>query len=237
MDNDADFSMSDGITEQSSDSASRDTISGEGSTGSASKFNFSGTLLDEPNAPDNSDNNNNTQDSGKPPVAPENYEPFNIPAEFDTSSQSYQQTMSEAQTLFKELNLTQQQAQKLVDLHTKSWIGGAAEMQERLLKDLQAQVDGWQEDTKRDPEFGGRNLDQSRIWVQRAIANLGGNELRKVLNDETGAIYHPKVWAAFAKIGRDFYHEDKFVRGANSAPAVDNSLNGMARRLYPDMYK
>ena len=166
--------------------------------------------------------------------APENYAPFTLPQEFDTESAEFQETMSEAQGLFKELNLTQAQAQKLVDFYSKRWIGGAAQQEELLKKLVQAETDRWGEATKRHPEFGGANLNKSKLWVQRAINQLGGSELLNALDRVTGAINHPAIWACFAKLGRDYFSEDKFIRGANTR-AVDNSPAGIAHRLYPNM--
>ncbi len=180
-------------------------------------------------------NSDNSQTNNTNLGAPEQYEPFNFSNGMDTNAPEVKAALSEAEDVFRELNLTQEQAQKLIDLHAKHWIGGAAEMDEQINKQLQAQVDEWGEQTKKDPEFGGARLNQSKMYVNRAISNLGGQKLLDALTKETGVINHPAIWRAFAKIGRDYFTEDKFVQGMNSGRNLDNSPIGMARRVYPDM--
>ncbi|MBQ6909447.1 MAG: hypothetical protein IJP88_10670 [Synergistaceae bacterium] len=167
--------------------------------------------------------------------APEAYEPFTLPDGMDMNAPDVQEAMGEAESLFREIGLTQEQAQKLIDLHTKHWIGGAVEDEENFNSQLQAQIDNWGEQTKRDPEFGGSRLNQAKVYVNRAISKLGGKSLLNALTKETGVINHPAVWRAFARMGRDYFTEDKFVRNSRTGRAGDNSPIGMARRVYPDM--
>ena len=179
-------------------------------------------------------NNNNNINPAAANRAPEAYEPFNLPDGTDMNAPDVRDALNEAQGVFKELGLNQEQAQKLIDLHTKHWIGGAAEMEEQINNQLQAQVDAWGEQTKKDPEFGGARLNQAKMYVNRAISNLGGKSLLNALTKETGVINHPAIWRAFAKIGRDYFTEDKFIRNANTG-RNDNSPLGMAKRVYPNM--
>ena len=167
--------------------------------------------------------------------APEAYEPFTLPDGMDMNAPDVQEAMGEAESLFREIGLTQEQAQKLIDLHTKHWIGGAVEDEENFNSQLQAQIDNWGEQTKRDPEFGGSRLNQAKVYVNRAISKLGGKSLLNALTKETGVINHPAVWRASARMGRDYFTEDKFVRNSRTGRAGDNSPIGMARRVYPDM--
>ena len=170
-----------------------------------------------------------TQQSGsaqRQGTAPDQYEPFQVPEGMELDSRQF----GEAQGVFKELGLTQEQAQKLVDLHAKNWIGAVDAYESELTR----RVADWGERTKADPEFGGARLNESLASVRRAISHVGGEGLEKALN-ETGSINHPAIFAAFARMGR-LFAEDGFVEG-RSAPGSgeSNSPSDMARRVYPGM--
>ena len=158
--------------------------------------------------------------------APESYQPFTLP---DGMSADAEQ-MQSASALFKELNLTQEQAQKLVDFHSKHWLGAVDTYEQELTR----RVAEWGEQTKANPEFGGNRLTESLTSVRRAISKLGGNELEIALN-ETGAINHPGIFGAFVRMGK-LLAEDSFVAGqaAPGAGAINNPSD-MAARVYPTM--
>ena len=157
---------------------------------------------------------------------PEAYQPFALPE----GMQANPEQMQEVSTLFREMNLTQEQAQKLVDFHAKHWIGAV----DTYEQELNRRVAEWGEQTKADPEFGGIRLNESLTSARRAISKLGGNELEKALN-ETGAINHPGIFGAFVRMGR-LFGEDSFVAG-QAAPGAGaaNSPSDMAARVYPAM--
>jgi len=89
---------------------------------------------------------------------------------------------------FKELGLTQEQGQKLIDLHAKHWLGGMLNQQELFEQELDRRVAQWGEQTKAHPEFGGTRLGESLASVRRAIAHRGGEKLAHALDKETGLI-------------------------------------------------
>lgn len=241
--------MSDGITEYSGSESSYDTVGDELNNGASSSRE---TLFNDGDNQGVNNYGNENQDFNQGARAPENYEPFNLPQGIDANNPEVQGMFNEAQGLFKKSNLTQAQAQELVDFHFKAleatkkqWMGGAVNAEELFMQQAQKECNKWGEETKRDPEFGGANLNQSKVWINKAIAELGRRLPRfggqsgvlKAFTETTGAINHPVIWATLALIGRDFLSEDKFVRGNNGARPVDNSPEGMARRLYPDMYR
>lgn len=161
------------------------------------------------------------------------YEAFALPDGMDPRDAGVSAALDEAKGVFRELGLNQQQAQKLIDLHMKHYIGGVADENERFEREVDRRVEAWGRLVKTDPEVGGAKLEESRASARRAIANLGGDALHKALTDETGIINHPEVFKAFARMGR-YFSEDKFVAGSN-AGASDNSPSGMAARVYPNM--
>lgn len=228
-----DFSGDSGsVTSYTGGETPRETIFDDFNDGSNAD-DISGSL-DNQTANNSFNNTNNNNINPAANRAPEAYEPFNLPDGTDMNAPDVRDALNEAQGVFKELGLNQEQAQKLIDLHTKHWIGGAAEVEEQINNQLQAQVDAWGEQTKKDPEFGGARLNQAKMYVNRAISNLGGKSLLNALTKETGVINHPAIWRAFAKIGRDYFTEDKFIRNANTG-RNDNSPLGMAKRVYPNM--
>ena len=165
--------------------------------------------------------------------APENYQPFALPAEMPAENPQVKEALAEASGVFKELGLTQEQGQKLIDLHAKHWLGGVLNQQELFEQELDRRVTQWGEQTKAHPEFGGTRLNESLASVRRAIAHLGGEKLAYVLDKETGLINHPEVFAAFARAGK-LFAEDRFV-GGSPAGGEPNTPSSMAARVYPGM--
>ena len=165
--------------------------------------------------------------------APESYQPFTLPAEMPAGSPQVKEALAEASGVFKELGLTQEQGQKLIDLHAKHWLGGMLDQQELFEQELDRRVAQWGEQTKAHPEFGGTRLNESLASVRRAIAHLGGEKLAYVLDKETGLINHPEVFAAFARAGK-LFAEDRFV-GGSPAGGEPNTPSSMAARVYPGM--
>lgn len=111
---------------------------------------------------------------------------------------------------FKDLGLTQAQAQKLVDryaAHRKAEAeayvatpeGAASAAAYQYFKD-NGTPDTWVEAAKKDPEIGGVKWDASVSDAQRAIRAFGGEDLRQFLN-ATGAGNHPALIKAFANAG------------------------------------
>ena len=165
--------------------------------------------------------------------APESYQPFTLPAEMPAEDPQVKAALAEAGGLFRELGLTQEQGQRLIDLHAKHWLGGMLNQQELFEQELDRRVAQWGEQTKAHPEFGGTRLNESLASVRRAIAHLGGEKLAHALDKETGLINHPEVFAAFARAGK-LFAEDQFV-GGSPAGTSPNSPSAMAARVYPGM--
>ena len=149
------------------------------------------------------------------------YEKFTIPEGFDYDDGK----VSEFTTLARELNLSQEQAQKLVDLHVRHWLG--------FEEQAKAQSEDWRKQAMNDPEFGGQKFVQSLRDAQRFISAFGGEKLRIAL-DTTGAGNHPEIFKAFALAGR-LLGEDRLVKGAGAAPAGGGTFADLANTLYPDM--
>lgn len=186
-----------------------------------------------PAAPASGDPEAQTPPAEPKAKAPESYQPFVLPAEMQADDPQVKAALDEAGGLFRELGLTQEQGQKLIDLHAKHWLGGMLNQQELFEQELDRRVAQWGEQTRAHPEFGGARLNESLTSVRRAIAHLGGEKLARALDQETGLINHPEVFAAFARAGK-LFAEDRFV-GGSPAGGEPNTPSSMAARVYPGM--
>jgi len=145
------------------------------------------------------------KDEKKPEGAPETYE-FKAAegVELDTEA------LKDFEPVARELNLTNEQAQKLVDAYPKILAG----VQQRQVEAWQKQTQDWAADVKADKEIGGDKLTASLSKAQQALETFGTPELKEYLN-ETGLGNHPELVKAFVKIGKAM-SEDNMVSAANT---------------------
>lgn len=153
--------------------------------------------------------------------APESYQDFQAPegTEIDT------ELLGEFTPIAKELDLSQDQAQKFIDFMPK--------VQERIItgltKDWETKQGDWVKSAKDDPEYGGSQFKASVATANRAIKELGGDKLVKALN-ETGAGNHPEIIRGFVKIGK-LMEEDSISFGKGG----EKKVLTQAERLFPSM--
>ena len=105
--------------------------------------------------------------------------------------------VEEAQGIFRDLNLTQTQAQKLVDFQ----IGVQQKAAEAQEAEFQETHDKWLSDARADKEIGGDKWNASISEAKKAIQAFGDDALKDLLRD-TGAGSHPAVIRMFSKIGK-----------------------------------
>lgn len=150
--------------------------------------------------------------------APEAYE-FKAPEgqEFDPS------VISAFSEVAKELNLSQENAQKLLD--RMSPVIDAR--QQAAVETLRTQ---WADEAKGDQEFGGEKLDASLGVAKKALDQFGSAPLKQMLK-ETGLGNHPEVIRLFVKVGQAI-SEDGVVMGKQARPA-----KAPEHKLYPSMNK
>lgn len=110
---------------------------------------------------------------------------------------------------FKELNLTNAQAQKLVD----KYIAIQQERAETATKSWGETVSKWADDAKADKEIGGANWDTSVQNAHRFMATYGTPGLKEYLNASGGG-NHPEVIRIFAKAGA-LIREDNPAQGGS----------------------
>jgi hypothetical protein len=127
----------------------------------------------------------------------------------------------------REIDLPQDQAQKLVDVFAKVRMDEATAFTEQLKDEkfaltqvgnvLAQSTETWAAALKTDPEIGGKNYDTNVKTAQRAMARFGSPELKTLLN-QTGLGNHPALLRAFLKVGH-LVTEDTTDLGAGGAPA------------------
>lgn len=144
------------------------------------------------------------KEDDNPEGAPEKYE-FQAAegVELDTEA------LKDFEPVARELNLTNEQAQKLVDAYPKILAG----VQQRQAEAWQAQTEQWAADVKADKEIGGDKLTTNLSAAQRALDQFGTPELKEYLNT-TGLGNHPDLVKTFVKIGKAM-SEDGMVTGGN----------------------
>ena len=151
--------------------------------------------------------------------APETYADFKLPEGMEIDKVA----MEGFTPVAKELNLSQEQAQKLVDYEAKR-VQEMVDGQETAWQTVQEE---WRTATKADKEIGGEAFDTSLAAAKTFLNAFGTPELMTAL-DETGTGNHLEFIRAFAKAGKAM-GEDKLIAGQASLPA-----RTQAETLFPD---
>jgi hypothetical protein len=146
------------------------------------------------------------------------------------------ETLAEADPVFRELGLNNDQANQLVPLAAKFGERIAAQAAEAtnqtILNEVTAQRKAWVTEAKADPEIGGANWDASVDLSAKALDALGmpkGSPFRTFLS-ESGLGNHPEMIRAFSKVGALVSEDGDFVRGDSGAAVKPNRLAA----LYPN---
>ncbi|RZN40403.1 peptidase [Escherichia sp. E2593] len=158
---------------------------------------------------ENKDGDKNAGEEGKdgkkddkPEGAPDKYD-FKTAegVELDTAA------LADFEPVARELNLSNEQAQKLVDAYPKILAG----VQQRQTEAWQKQTEDWAAEVKADKEIGGDKLTSNLSLAQRALDTFGPPGLKDYLSS-TGLGNHPDLVRAFVKIGATMT-EDNMVTG------------------------
>lgn len=113
---------------------------------------------------------------------------------------------------FKELGLTQKQAQALTDDFIKVQTARAAKQGETWGNTIQK----WVDDAKADKEIGGDKWDGTVKDAMRAVNALGTPALKEYLQASGGG-NHPELIRVFAKAGKLIKEDDPAKGGAEGA--------------------
>lgn len=155
--------------------------------------------------------------------APEKYE-FNLPEGFELNEEQ----LNEISPVFKELKLTNEQAQKLVDLHIKETTrqhGAQLDAQKQMYVE-------WADEIKADKEIGGAKLNENLSYAKKLIDEFGSDEFKSLL-EETGLAYNPDIIRFFAKAGRAMA-EDKIINSGTSGIKEPQNFSDLGKIMFPN---
>jgi hypothetical protein len=156
------------------------------------------------------------------PAAPEKYE-FKAPEGASAFDDKVIETYA---GVAKDLNLTQEQAQSVLDKVGPVIQARQMEALKTFYEPLGGMPDTWEAQTKADKEIGGDKLNEN-LAIATKVRDLGGPDFVKVLN-ATGLGNHPAIVKTFVRFGK-LLSEDKFVagdRGARTPRSQEDRLYG-----------
>lgn len=168
------------------------------------------------------------------PAVPESYTDFSVPEGHTLDAA----TIESATPIFRELGLSQEQAQKLVDFYSAK-IGEINSANEGYMEQMRTE---WREQLKADPVIGGK-LDQAKVTIGRALDRLP-TEVRdnfKAAMDLTGGGDNPAIVRAVYELAQ-MVGEGTHVTG-NNPSTHGQSRTGVETRpsaaaaMYPTLPK
>lgn len=151
------------------------------------------------------------------PIAPEDYGDFTMPEGIQVDEAA----VTEFKALAAEMQLSKDQAQKLVDMEANR-IKAMHDAWERTSQQ-------WVQDVKSDKEIGGDNFAPSLSSAAKALDTFGTPELRALFN-ANGLGNHPELVRFCARVGKAVAEDGPVNVRSPSAGHSDP-----ARRLFPDM--
>lgn len=188
-----------------------------------------GTLIDHGAPPSASDQSASAPAST--PTPPESYE-FKAPEGVSLN----QELLSEATPIFKELGLSQEAAQKLVDLYSKN----SGKTEAALAKTVEDMRADWRNQVMNDRELGPK-IDQVKIELGRAKDKMAP-AVRKSFDDAmnlTGLGDHPGIVKGLYELSK-LVNEGTHVNGGGPSAAGQSrdgavSKPSIAGALYPNL--
>lgn len=199
----------------------------------------------DPAAPDPADADDGTilgGDPQDPPADPDPADPApeSPPEKYELTAPEGmtldEETLAEADPIFRELGLTNEKAQTLIPVAAKFAERIAEQTRQQqdqvIVNEVVAQRKAWAAEARADAEIGGGNWDQTQELAAKALDALGypkGSTFRSFLTD-SGLGNHPEMIRAMRKIGELVGEDNDFVR-ADAAVQVKPSREAV---LYPN---
>ena len=167
-----------------------------------------------------------------PAGAPEAYADFTAPE----GTTLDKELVAEAAPIFKELNLSQEAAQRLINFHMEK-VGKVNESLTKTVEDMRAD---WRNQVMADKDIGGK-IDQVKVELGRAKDRLSP-DVRKAFDqamDTTGLGDHPAVVKALYEMAK-MVNEGSHVNGGGPSPngqskSGEVSRPSLAGALYPNL--
>lgn len=174
------------------------------------------------------------------PGAPEKYEAWTMPEGYEVDAK----VMGDAEGVFREIGLSQEQGQKLVNWFSKNAIESSNQSLQAV-KDMRA---GWVKELATSPEYS-REFDASGkikadsqvlVGMGRMLDSLGDPKLARDFRqalDLTGAGDHPAFFRVMDRLAKSFA-EGTSVRGRGPSPhGTDqpSTRRSAAQEMYPKL--
>lgn len=135
------------------------------------------------------------------------------------------EALGEFEGIARELNLSQEDAQKVADIGAKL----AQKWGDQQAQSIQAAAAEWAASATADKEYGGDKLPESLATAKKALDAFGTPELRSLLNDSRLG-NHPEVIRFMVRAGKAISEDRMVTGGAGPATASAN----VAKSLYPN---
>lgn len=126
--------------------------------------------------------------------------------------------VAEATPVFKELGLSNEQANMLVPVAASFAKRIVDQRDQQLMGTILEQRKDWLETARKDPELGGANWDGTINSAAKALEQLGfpkGSPLRVAL-DESGFGNHPELIRFISKVGKAIGEDSDFARSTQA---------------------
>ena len=140
---------------------------------------------------------------------PDEYAEFTLP---DGHKEGDKAIIDEFIPHFKELGLSQEKAQALVNLYHEKIM---PKNQANAIAQWDAIREGWGQEAKADKEYGGEKFEENFHFAKKAMDQFATPELRKAM-DEYGFGNHPEVIRLMIRVGKQM-SEDPTLPGQSTA--------------------
>ena len=157
-------------------------------------------------------------DDGKKEGAPEAYADFKVPEGVQVDKEA----LEAFKPLAKELGLSQEQAQKLVDLQAAQ----VGKFEKAIQTQWEQTQKAWVTQARDDKEIGGTKFDENLAVAAKALDAFGTPALRQML-DATGVGDHVELLRFAHKVGKAISEEKLILGGHKTTP------KSAAEVLYP----
>lgn len=165
----------------------------------------------------------------KADAVPEKYEDFKVAEGLELNAE----VMTEFSALAKELGLSQEKAQKLIDLQSKLALGEDTARQALLDKALADQSKAWSDQVKNDPELGGSKFESTMETALKAVQQFATPELRQLLHDSKLG-NNPEMVRLFHKVGLAISEDHLVIPGSDASEVTEKRA---ADVMFGDVFK
>ena len=202
--------MPEDVLYSDSESATQDTPQQDAAPEEVSEDTSPADALDDPSPSESLDKDAVKDDE---PAAPESYKDFEVPE--GSESQFGESVIAKFGGVAKEVGLSQEQAQKLIDTLAPA----QSEAQQTHVSNAMKR---WETESREDAEVGGENYRSSLASARRAVDRFGTPELKTLLTGQsTRLANHPEVLRLLTRVGQAISPDRSLVSGGDVKATPD----------------